>query len=75
MFPVELVLEGVQKAENTSPMHLNEIFKNLLLNIVDNPINALSSGNYLGNFSLGDRRWYSFEKLLARSKTNFCRYQ
>ncbi|MEE6577121.1 hypothetical protein VWM48_09870, partial [Campylobacter coli] len=23
MFPVELVLEGVQKAENTSPMHLN----------------------------------------------------
>ncbi len=39
MFPVELVLEGVQKAENTSPMHLNEIFKNLLLNIVDNPIN------------------------------------
>ncbi|WP_215445679.1 serine/threonine transporter SstT [Campylobacter coli] len=48
MFPVELVLEGVQKAENTSPMHLNEIFKNLLLNIVDNPINALSSGNYLG---------------------------
>ncbi|EDO7597215.1 serine/threonine transporter SstT [Campylobacter coli] len=48
MFPVELVLEGVQKAENTSPMYLNEIFKNLLLNIVDNPINALSSGNYLG---------------------------
>ncbi|HDZ4148369.1 TPA: serine/threonine transporter SstT [Campylobacter jejuni] len=47
-FPVKLVLDGVQTATNSSPTHMSEIFKDLLFKIVDNPINALSSGNYLG---------------------------
>lgn len=48
LFPVELILEGITKAENSSPADIREVFKDLLLKIVDNPINALSNGNYLG---------------------------
>ncbi|EOG9651711.1 serine/threonine transporter SstT [Campylobacter upsaliensis] len=46
--PTELVLEGVEKASQSSPAFMSEIFKDLILKIVDNPINALSNGNYLG---------------------------
>lgn len=48
LVPTELVLEGVEKASQSSPTFVSEIFKDLILKIVDNPINALSSGNYLG---------------------------
>ncbi|MBS4234842.1 serine/threonine transporter SstT [Campylobacter vulpis] len=48
LMPTELVLEGVEKASQSSPAFISEIFKDLILKIVDNPINALSSGNYLG---------------------------
>ncbi|CAG9470456.1 serine/threonine transporter SstT [Campylobacter upsaliensis] len=48
LMPTELVLEGVEKASQSSPTFMSEIFKDLILKIVDNPINALSSGNYLG---------------------------
>lgn len=48
LVPTELVLEGVEKASQSSPAFVSEIFKDLILKIVDNPINALSSGNYLG---------------------------
>ncbi|EAH9843188.1 serine/threonine transporter SstT [Campylobacter upsaliensis] len=48
LMPTELVLEGVEKASQSSPAFMSEIFKDLILKIVDNPINALSSGNYLG---------------------------
>ncbi|MBS4275758.1 serine/threonine transporter SstT, partial [Campylobacter vulpis] len=48
LMPTELVLEGVEKASQSSPAFISEIFKDLILKIVDNPINALSGGNYLG---------------------------
>ena len=48
LIPTELVLEGVEKASQSSPAFVSEIFKDLILKIVDNPINALSSGHYLG---------------------------
>ncbi|TEY04573.1 serine/threonine transporter SstT [Campylobacter sp. US33a] len=48
IFPIELILNGVQKASNASPAHISDVFKDLLFKIVDNPINALSSGNYIG---------------------------
>ncbi|ECQ8136210.1 serine/threonine transporter SstT [Campylobacter upsaliensis] len=48
LVPTELVLEGVEKASQSSPAFMSEIFKDLILKIVDNPINALSNGNYLG---------------------------
>ncbi|WP_270982443.1 serine/threonine transporter SstT [Campylobacter upsaliensis] len=48
LVPTELVLEDVEKASQSSPAFMSEIFKDLILKIVDNPINALSNGNYLG---------------------------
>ncbi|MDX2330614.1 serine/threonine transporter SstT [Campylobacter hepaticus] len=47
-FPVTLVLENIQIATNPSPANIAEIFKELLLKIVDNPVHALANGNYLG---------------------------
>ncbi|MCR6571641.1 serine/threonine transporter SstT [Campylobacter insulaenigrae] len=47
IFPVELVLTNIEKASNSSPSHIGEVFKTLLFQMVDNPIHALSSGNYL----------------------------
>ena len=46
LFPVTLVLSGV--AENSAPASLGEVFKTLLLNIVANPLEAISNGNYIG---------------------------
>lgn len=47
IFPVTIVLgKGV---ENVSPPSgVSEVLKTLLMNIVDNPINALSNANYIG---------------------------
>lgn len=47
LFPVVITLgKGV---ENVSPPSgVSEVLKTLLLNIVDNPINALSNANYIG---------------------------
>ncbi|TDJ81306.1 serine/threonine transporter SstT [Campylobacter volucris] len=47
IFPVELVLTDIQKASSSTPANINEVFKTLLFQMVDNPIHALSSGNYL----------------------------
>lgn len=46
-FPQDLVLtEGV--ADISAPQGIASVLKNLILNIVDNPINALATGNYIG---------------------------
>ena len=47
MFPVSLTLtKGVE--EMTAPGGVTEVLKGLLLNIVDNPVNAISNANYIG---------------------------
>lgn len=47
LFPVTLILEA--GAENvTPPGGVSEVLKNLLLNLVDNPIKALYHANYIG---------------------------
>ncbi|WP_062105572.1 serine/threonine transporter SstT [Bacillus niameyensis] len=47
VFPVSLTL--VNKAEGvTPPSGVVEVLKKVLLNIVDNPINAITSANYIG---------------------------
>ncbi len=46
LFRVEMVLSG--QSEATSPGGLYEVFQNMLLNIVNNPVGSLSSGNYIG---------------------------
>ena len=47
LFPIKLTLvagaEGV-----TPPGGVGEVLKTLLMNVVDNPVNALSSANYIG---------------------------
>jgi len=48
LFPVELVLiEGAQKAL-TPPDNVIEVLKTVLFNMVDNPVNALQTGNFIG---------------------------
>lgn len=47
IFPVTVVLdEGI--ADGTPPSGIGEVFSNLLTNIVSNPIQSISSGNYMG---------------------------
>ncbi len=45
--PLDLVL-NVEKAGNASPENIGAVFKTLLFKLVDNPIHALSNGNFLG---------------------------
>ncbi len=48
LFPVALTLVSNGEIAASSPANLTEILHNLLVNIVSNPIVALSTGNYLG---------------------------
>lgn len=50
MFPVEIVLPGTTESVS-SPGGIGEVIKQLLMNLVDNPVKALSTGNYLGILS------------------------
>ncbi len=45
-FPVEVTLTGTEEA--SAPGKLSDVFGTLLTNMVMNPIQALSSGNYVG---------------------------
>ena len=47
IFPVSIQLVTAEGIEMTPPGGLAEIFKNLLIGLVSNPINAVASGNYL----------------------------
>ena len=49
IFPIELTL--VAGAEGVSPGGVGEVLNSLLMNIVDNPVNALVNGNYIGILS------------------------
>lgn len=47
LFPIKLILaEGV--SDVTAPGGIGEVLKTLLMNLVDNPVNALVSANYIG---------------------------
>ena len=46
LFPVTMILE--EAAEGTPPGSLAEIFENLLVNMVANPVSAVAEGNYIG---------------------------
>ena len=48
LFPTELMLKGVQSADMSAPQGIVEVLKDLIFKMVQNPITALSSGNYLG---------------------------
>lgn len=50
-FPITLTLTQADTANVAPPSGINEVMQTLLLNIVDNPINALAQGNYIGILS------------------------
>ena len=47
LFPTELVLINAT-IEQVPPKNLQEVLTNLLLNLVDNPVNAVAEANYIG---------------------------
>lgn len=46
LFPVKMVLSDM--ADSVPPSGIAEVLSNLLINMVTNPINAISSANYMG---------------------------
>ncbi len=47
-FPVELVLIEASQKALTPPDSVIDVLKTVLFNMVDNPVNALQSGNFIG---------------------------
>ncbi|MET3558637.1 serine/threonine transporter [Streptococcus rupicaprae] len=48
LFPVSLVLPEAGVADVTPPQGVGEVFQTLLMRMVDNPVNAVATGNYIG---------------------------
>jgi len=48
LFPMELVLKGVESANMSAPQGIVDVLKDLIFKMVQNPISALSGGNYIG---------------------------
>ena len=48
LFPTELTLAGVTEEAAAAPEGIVEVLQSMLMNIVDNPVNALVNANYLG---------------------------
>ena len=48
MFPTELALSGIEGADRLAPVSVLVVLKDLLFKIVDNPLNAIVTGNYIG---------------------------
>ena len=48
IFPISLKLGAAAATKATAPQGLGEVFKDLLLKMVDNPVNALAQANYIG---------------------------
>ena len=47
LFPITLVLSGVDAATNTAPGGIAEVLSNLFTSMVENPISAISNANYI----------------------------
>lgn len=47
-FPSTLSFKGVEAAQKVAPGGIAEVLRNLLMNLVANPVQAVSSGNYIG---------------------------
>lgn len=48
IFPISLKLGAAAATKASAPQGVGEVFKDLLLKMVDNPINALPQANYIG---------------------------
>ncbi|EIQ81192.1 UNVERIFIED_CONTAM: serine/threonine transporter SstT [Streptococcus canis] len=51
LFPLTLILKTPVNTEFSPPQGVAEVFQTLLLKLVDNPINALATANYIGVLS------------------------
>lgn len=47
IFPTKLILHATD-AVATTPGGITEVLGNVILNVVDNPVHAIASGNYIG---------------------------
>jgi serine/threonine transporter len=65
LFPVELVLIDAASGSFSPPDNVIEVLKGVLFNMVDNPVNALATGNYIGilvwSIAIGIAMHYSSE--------------
>ena len=48
IFPISLKLGAAAATKATAPQGVGEVFKDLVLKMVDNPVNALAQANYIG---------------------------
>ena len=48
IFPISLKFGAAAATKATAPQGVGEVFKDLLLKMVDNPVNALAQANYIG---------------------------
>ena len=48
IFPISLKLGAAAATKATAPQGVGEVFKDLLLKMVDNPVNAVAHANYIG---------------------------
>ena len=48
IFPISLKLGAAAATKASAPQGVGEVFKDLLIKMVDNPINALAQANYIG---------------------------
>ena len=48
IFPISLKLGAAAATKATAPQGVGEVFKDLLLKMVDNPVNAFAQANYIG---------------------------
>lgn len=66
IFPIELVLMDVDSSTLTPPESIIEVLRGILFNMVDNPIHALQTGNFIGilvwSIALGFAMHYSSDE-------------
>ncbi len=67
MFPTKLSLM-TEAATNPAPSNIVEVLKNLIYNAVDNPINAIMSGNFIGVLTWAVGFGVVFKKTSATTK-------
>lgn len=51
LFPIQISLTTATTTEVTSPNGIGQVLSNLLLKLVDNPLNAIIQANYIGILS------------------------
>lgn len=67
LFPTELTLD-VAGATNNPPQGLNEVLQTLAFKVVDNPINAIATGNFIGILAWGLGLGFALKKASEPTK-------